>query len=187
MTTPWKKTTFKKPCLIRVKYPPLTTKRPFDVSRGNFSMAMDLYRYNLKRIPKRWQSKNAINSMGLLFSVEFIKVIFSLSYFFILRVDYWFLLLTADTFCTLLKKDKKMRKKRWGILKKMNSLKKGKGSTFKLWGESQGPRSRVLGPVGVLVTFVHHALEFRGNTRTLIWLASFRSFDSCTILENSIY
>ena len=75
-------------------------------------MAMDLYRYNLKRIPKRWQSKNAINSMELLFSVEFIKVIFSLSYFFILRVDYWFLLLTADTFCTLLKKRQKDEKKK---------------------------------------------------------------------------
>ena len=30
-------------------------------------------------------------------------------------------------------------------------------------------------------------LEFRDNTRILIWLASFHSFDSCTILENSVY
>ena len=30
-------------------------------------------------------------------------------------------------------------------------------------------------------------MEFRGNTRILIQLAFFRTFDSCTILENSIY
>ena len=30
-------------------------------------------------------------------------------------------------------------------------------------------------------------MEFRGNPGILIWLPSFRSFGSCTILENSIY
>ena len=77
----------------------------------------------------------------------------------------WFLLLTVDIFCILFKKDKKTKSvnKRWNILKKMNSLKKGEGvsllnfeggpgvpplnfeevswgSTFKLWG---GPGSQV--------------------------------------------
>ena len=76
----------------------------------------------------------------------------------------WFLLLTVDIFCILFKKDKKTKSvnKRWNILKKMNSLKKGEGvsllnfegvpgvpllnfeevswgSTFKLWGGSRVP------------------------------------------------
>ena len=35
-------------------------KRPLDVSRGNFNMAMVPYRYTSKKIATRWRSKNVI-------------------------------------------------------------------------------------------------------------------------------
>ena len=103
---------------------------------------------------------------GSLLSVQFVQIIFSLPYFFIFSVDYWFLLLRV-----------KSNKKRWNILRKMNWLKKGEkvpllnfegshgipllnlegdpgvtlltfrglpGPTFKLWRGSQVPGPRVV-------------------------------------------
>ena len=65
-------------------------------------MAMAPYRYTLKRITKPWRSKNVVTSMGLLFSVQFVKI-----------------------FLSYLKRKKKKIKK--GILKKKSSLKRGEG------------------------------------------------------------
>ena len=48
---------------VHIVYIP-SHERPFDVSCGNLDMAMAPYRYTLKRIAKRWRSKNIITSMG---------------------------------------------------------------------------------------------------------------------------
>ena len=75
-------------------------------------MAMAPNRCNLTKTSKRWQSKNGITSMKLLFYVESVMIIFSLSYFFILSADYWFLLFSVDFFfffASYLKKDKNVK------------------------------------------------------------------------------
>ena len=89
-------------------------KNPLDVSRGNFSMTMAPCRYILKRIAKRWQSKNVITSMGLGFNV-FCSV--SSDKFFVVIYNFLSLVLTIDFchsqlifFCILFNKDKKINK-----------------------------------------------------------------------------
>ena len=81
-----------------------THKRPLDLSRRNLSMATAPYRDTLKRIAKRWRSKNVITSMGLGFTIfcsvssdNFFVVIYT---FFIFSVDYFFV--------SYLKKTKKL-------------------------------------------------------------------------------
>ena len=85
-------------------------------------MAMATYR----RIAKRWQSKNVITSMGLGFTIFFSV---SADNFFVVIYTFLSLVLIMDFcysqlifFCTLFKKDKKIKQ-----VKKMNSLKKGEG------------------------------------------------------------
>ena len=87
-----------------------------NISRGKLSMNLAPYRYPLKRIAKRWRSKNIIASVGLGFTIfcKFLQIIFCCHiHLFIFSADYWFLLLTVDFFCILFKKEKKkqIRKK----------------------------------------------------------------------------
>ena len=135
-----------------------------DISRGNLNMAMTLYRYTSERIAKRWWSKNIITLIGF----ELTGVLFSFlsDTFFVFRCT-WLVLNNSWYFFVyiLFKKDK--NKKRWNILKKMNSLKRGEGvpllnfevdpgvpllsfmgvpgPTFKLWGGGGVPGFRFSG------------------------------------------
>ena len=106
-----------------------------DISRGNLSMVMVPYRYTLKRIAKGWRSKNVV-AMELGFTI-FCSVssdnFFSVIYTFL---SLW-LLISVTHSCYL---------KRWNILKKANSLKKGEGVpllNFEGSPESRVPRSQV--------------------------------------------
>ena len=117
-----------------------------DISRGNLGMTMVPYRYTSKRIAKRWRSENVVTAMGLGFTV-FCSV--SYDNFFI--VIYTFLSLWV-----LISVTHSWYLKRWNILKKMNSLKKGEGVpllNFEGGAGSWVPGSRGPGPRGPGPTF----------------------------------
>ena len=113
---------------------------------------------------------------GSQFSVQSLQII--ISFFMYTFLSLWLLISVTHSWYL----------KRWNILKKMNSLKKGEGvpllkfegaprvpllnfrvvpgPTFKLWGGSRvlGPsvlRSQIPGP-GVLVPLLHHAWNHSG-------------------------
>ena len=111
-----------------------------DISRGNLSMVMVPYRYTLKRIAKGWRSKNvvAMESGFTMFCSVSSYNFFSVIYTFL---SLW-LLISVTHSCYL---------KRWNILKKANSLKKGEG--FPLLNFEGSPESRVPGSRGPGPTF----------------------------------
>ena len=77
------RTTFDE-CSHKVKFPLTKTS----IYRGNLSMCMAPYRYTLKKIAKRWQSRNVITSIGLGFTI-FCSV--SSDNFFIVTYTFFYL------------------------------------------------------------------------------------------------